>query len=344
MKVLSEDSASTLRWLRLDCSTLKQQLVTLCDGWVAAFVALLSNLASRQLSTLSEELPRHIAELLGRSGQCTAPPKMGAALQDSASARQDEELPGQLELQQSDLNAEGVEAGLEGGTEAEAEAEVEVAPMLAQAEGTTQLGSAPEQLGGQVPMTAEERQAAAERLEALHGRLEGEREELEQRIADCQEKYGALVNLQVGGSMHQACWFCKRGVQGRASWQVGVRLLQDLTSMSVLWCRPRCLMQTWSESTTCPCCGTSLLRRWMACLPACVRSGPDPHTMCLEAMLRGSLHTLCKQHRLGKCGAGRNVRCTKYDVLPRLKFPSDGLHSLSCVSLSGSATSPSRRV
>jgi hypothetical protein len=47
VQVLSEDSASTLRWLRLDCSTLKQQLVTLCDGWVAAFVALLSNLASR---------------------------------------------------------------------------------------------------------------------------------------------------------------------------------------------------------------------------------------------------------------------------------------------------------
>jgi hypothetical protein len=141
---------------------------------------------------------------------------MGAALQDSASARQDEELAGQLELQQSDLNAEGVEAGLEGGTEAETEAEVEGSPMLAQAGGKTQLGTTPEQLGGQVPMTAEERQAAAERLEALHGRLEGEREELEQRIADCQEKYGALVNLQVGGSMHQACWWCKRGVQGRA--------------------------------------------------------------------------------------------------------------------------------
>lgn len=139
--MLSEDGASNVRWLRLDCSTLKKQLVALCDNWVGAFSGLLAALAARQLAGLEEELQSHVAQLSGNApvGQ----PSGG----DAAEAEQGKQTVGMEE-------------------EGQAEGQAESDPVAV--------------------------------LEALYGRLEGEREELAQRLAACQEKYEALVSLQVG--------------------------------------------------------------------------------------------------------------------------------------------------
>lgn len=83
--MLSEDSASTVRWLRLDCSPLKQQLVGLCDGWVAAFQGLLACLAARQLAALEQELGAHVAALQGRPAPA-ATPQEGQQQEDAGEA------------------------------------------------------------------------------------------------------------------------------------------------------------------------------------------------------------------------------------------------------------------
>lgn len=125
-QVLSEDSSSTVRWLRLDCSPLKEQLVGLCDTWVAALSGLLASMAAKGLGELEQELRQAVAQL-----------GAGAEGEDEA--------------------GESGEAGA----------------------------------GGGQPATAEE-------LEALHGRLEGEREEWRQRVDACLERYEALAGLQAG--------------------------------------------------------------------------------------------------------------------------------------------------
>lgn len=145
--MLSEDSASNVRWLRLDASTLKQQLTSSCDNWVAAFSGLLASLASRQLAGLEEELHAHCAALEGGEGSGTA----GAA-------------------------------GAAG----------EVGEERAAAE------SAASTAGEASPPAAPTREQQFDALEALQGRLLGEREALQERLAVCQERYEALVGLQVG--------------------------------------------------------------------------------------------------------------------------------------------------
>ena len=54
--------------------------------------------------------------------------------------------------------------------------------------------------GEEPPAAALTREQQIEALEALHGRLEGEREGLQERLALCQERYDALVGLQVGAA------------------------------------------------------------------------------------------------------------------------------------------------
>ncbi len=160
--MLSEDSASNVRWLRLDASLLKQQLVSLCDNWVNAFQALLTSQASRQLAGLTEELTGHIAQLTGRAPL----PKPGQAIPGG---------PG------DDLQDGAEAAAGSGSSEAEPDSVVEDeagAPVLAVKPGTRQ-------------------QAQAEELEALHGQLQAQAEELEERIGACRDKYEALVQLQV---------------------------------------------------------------------------------------------------------------------------------------------------
>lgn len=68
-QVLAEDGASNVRWLRLDASTLKQQLVEACDGWLAAFQGLLATTVMRQLGGLEQELGRLTAALAGTGGR-----------------------------------------------------------------------------------------------------------------------------------------------------------------------------------------------------------------------------------------------------------------------------------
>lgn len=55
-QVLGEDSSATMRFLRLDCSTLKQTLVASCELWATRFTALLTTLARQQLTALEEAL------------------------------------------------------------------------------------------------------------------------------------------------------------------------------------------------------------------------------------------------------------------------------------------------
>lgn len=162
LQVLSEDGASNVRWLRLDASLLKQQLVTLCDNWVSAFQGLLASQASRHLAGLTEELTTHVAQLTGRTPH----------------RQLDQAAPGEAgQEQQHGAEAAGSSGG--GGAEPESAGEGEAqAPVPAQ------------------PLRTP-RQAVAE-LEALHGRLQAQREELEERIAACRDKYEALVQLQVG--------------------------------------------------------------------------------------------------------------------------------------------------
>lgn len=136
-QVLSEDASSSVRWLRLDASTLKQQLVGLADNWAGAFTGLLASTAARQLTGLEAELQAHVEALAGKE------------------------------------EGQGAAAAQEG----------EVGPAA--------------ELGAGGHGEEEGRQAALEALEALHGRLEGEREDLAQRVAACQDRYGALVSLQV---------------------------------------------------------------------------------------------------------------------------------------------------
>lgn len=107
--MLSEDSSATVNWLRLDCSPLKDQLVGLCDTWVAALAGLLASMAAKGLGELEGELARAAAE----------------------------------------------------------------------------LGEGGEECGDQA--------TTAKALEALHGRLEGERGEWRQRVEACVERYEALV-------------------------------------------------------------------------------------------------------------------------------------------------------
>jgi dynein heavy chain len=127
-QVLSEDWATNVRWLRLDSSTLKQQLVILCETWVSAFVELLCSSATVQLDSLVHELERGIGELRGVG---MAQPRQP---QDAAKA---------------------------------------------------------------ATSAADERQLAVEKLEIVHRRLVGNLDELQQRAAACQDKYEALLGLQV---------------------------------------------------------------------------------------------------------------------------------------------------
>ena len=177
--MLSEDGASNVRWLRLDASTLKQQLVTLCDNWVSAFSGLLASLASRQLGGLHGELQAHVAALTGRPA-----PKAAAEGEDEADAEAAEGE--QLQSPEGAKQAQEAE-------QAEAVTECAPAEVAEVAEAAAQVAEV-------------DKQQAADELEALHGRLEGDREELAQRLAGCQEQYDALVSLQVrGGGGERAC-------------------------------------------------------------------------------------------------------------------------------------------
>ena len=53
-----------------------------------------------------------------------------------------------------------------------------------------------------------------EALEALHGRVLGQREALQEQLAVCQERYQALVGLQVGADAwdekERICSWCAR--------------------------------------------------------------------------------------------------------------------------------------
>lgn len=125
--MLSEDSATNVRWLRLDSSSLKQQLVILCDTWVSAFIELLCSLAVVQLDSLTQELELGIAELTG----------VGMAWQ-AQNQPQDESR-----------------------------------------------------------TSVDERQLAVEKLEGIHRRLVGKVDELQQNAAACQDRYEAILGLQV---------------------------------------------------------------------------------------------------------------------------------------------------
>lgn len=175
--MLTEDGASNVRWLRLDASTLKQQLVTLCDNWVSAFSGLLASLASRQLSGLHDELQAHVAALTGKPA-----PKPAA------------------------VAGEGEDGALEGAQAAEGAEAEQVQQQQQPPEGAEQAEAVAESA---LPEVAElHKQQAVEALEALHGRLEGEREELAQRLAACQEQYDALVSLQVRGKGLPPAYHC----------------------------------------------------------------------------------------------------------------------------------------
>ena len=214
---------ANVRWLRLDCSTLKQQLVTLCDSWASAFSTLLSTLAARQLSEIRQELDLATASLTGQQQ---------AQLPTSEDA---EEMGG-------------------GGDEPEAARQKKLE------------GSRTE-----LRMTAEQRQAAVEELEALHGRLEGEREEVQQRIEACREKYDALVSLQArcccgfpvcacGGPslslllLPPASVMLAERVRGGG----GALNLHAWYSCLPCCCRWECRRKNLRGWTACPICGTSL--------------------------------------------------------------------------------------
>ena len=181
--MLGEDSASNVRWLRLDASTLKQQLVALCDNWVNAFTGLLASLATRQLSSVTTELQEATAALTGSSsatggGAGAGQDGMEGGEEDAAAEGQGGDGKAADEAGQEEAQ-EGVqqEGEQEEAREGEPEGEPEAAPASAE------------------PLTG---LAAAEALEALHGRLEARRDELQAEVVACQEKYDALVQLQVG--------------------------------------------------------------------------------------------------------------------------------------------------
>jgi len=171
-QVLSEDSASNVRWLRLDISTLKQQLTSSCDAWVAAFSGLLASLASRQLAALEQELTEHCAALEGQGMQ------------------------------------------LGGGSQADEPAEKQtIAAEVAGAQGVVpEDGAAAAEES--CPAAALTRAQRFEALEALHGRVLGQREALQEQLAVCQERYQALVGLQVGADAwdekERICSWCAR--------------------------------------------------------------------------------------------------------------------------------------
>ena len=189
VQVLAEDSATNVRWLRLDLSTLKHQLVTLCDTWVANFSGLLATLASRDLASLHAELCRHVVELTGRE------------VEQECSAERTEPL---------------------------------LAPPV------QSLVAAVGALAG------ETRRQACERLEALHAQLEGAREELQGRVAACQQKYEALVGLQA-----------RAGAAGRRAAQPSADTGRMLPCLAA---RRGCQTRSWSALTGCRRCGWSLRR------------------------------------------------------------------------------------
>lgn len=143
---------------------------------------------------MCEELQQHIAELTGRS---IAAPTRDQEQQSAKVVGQE-----QHEEDQEENRDVGQEEGQQDGLGLRQDPE-----EPRQAKGEQESGEPasarkvlPEAAAVPDAATAgQTRQRAFEKLEALHGRLEGEREEMQQRIAACQEKYEALVNLQVGG-------------------------------------------------------------------------------------------------------------------------------------------------
>ena len=258
-----------MRWLRLDASTLKQQLVTLCNNWMSAFSGLLASLASRQLSGLHDELQAHV------TGRHAAMPEV-AALTGEGKA---------LEGAQAAAGAEAESAAGAGAAEGERAAEGAEAEM-----DHHQQQQQPEQADAvAAPVLAEvaevDTQQAVEELEALHGRLEGEREELAQRVAACQEQYDALVSLQVKGEVRDRA--CYLPATGRLQ-QHSLAQLRSLYSrckpkadghcwvhLCCSHCRRGCRRMSWSGWMHCPRCGPSLGQRWTQCLPGCVSCGPE---------------------------------------------------------------------
>lgn len=71
IQVLGEDSAAVAAFLRLDCSGLKQTLVSECEAWASRFGQQLYSLAGRQLTVLREALAEPAAALAaaGAGGQ-----------------------------------------------------------------------------------------------------------------------------------------------------------------------------------------------------------------------------------------------------------------------------------
>jgi len=53
-EVLSEDASTTMRFLRIDCSPLKQSLVGQCEEWVSKFTQLLNNLSLQELRDIHQ--------------------------------------------------------------------------------------------------------------------------------------------------------------------------------------------------------------------------------------------------------------------------------------------------
>lgn len=272
--MLSEDSASNVRWLRLDTSTLKQQLTSSCDNWVAAFSGLLASLASRQLVGLEEELHAHCAALEGGGGS-------GAA--GAAGAAEVGEGPAAAE---AEAGAQGAAAESAASTAGELEASPPAAPT---------------------------REQQFEALEALQGRLLGEREALQEGLAVCQERYEALVGLQVGCAAwevnawlagYDAVLLCRLACTGGCALGQCTVDLHTLCSppMCTRSSRCRCPMASWSAWTHCQPSGSGLWRRLRGCQPACVNCAAELSRLGLGHTVQDVTTAVKLQQHEAECG------------------------------------------
>eukprot|EP00232_Nephroselmis_pyriformis_P029065 CAMPEP_0182867354 /NCGR_PEP_ID=MMETSP0034_2-20130328/8675_1 /TAXON_ID=156128 /ORGANISM="Nephroselmis pyriformis, Strain CCMP717" /LENGTH=4528 /DNA_ID=CAMNT_0024999703 /DNA_START=83 /DNA_END=13669 /DNA_ORIENTATION=- len=62
-EVMMEDTATNMRFLRIDCGPLKQSLVSHCEAWVNKFTGLLNRLARQELEELQEYFSKNSTEL-----------------------------------------------------------------------------------------------------------------------------------------------------------------------------------------------------------------------------------------------------------------------------------------
>lgn len=62
-EVMSEDAASDLKFLRIDCGPLKQALIGHCEGWIRRFTQLLHRIAQEELQNLHQYFEKAALEL-----------------------------------------------------------------------------------------------------------------------------------------------------------------------------------------------------------------------------------------------------------------------------------------